>query len=108
MRVRYGTVRNGELRPLIQAGVAEAWRITRVGLVVKVAEQVHDELFQAEASWVEAVLGEPYQRVHVVRKKPAGYHPPPQRSAYSNGAVWLIYRRGCQKHVSRGWQLETP
>jgi hypothetical protein len=108
MRGRFGTVRNGELRDLIQDGVTEAWRITRIGLVVKVAEQVHDELFQAESSWVEAVLGQPYQRVHVVRRKPAGHHPPPQRSAYSNGAVWLIYRRGGQKHVSRGWQVELP
>lgn len=101
-------VRSGELLDLIQDGAAEAWRVSRIGLVAKVCEHVHDELFQAEPSWVEAVLGEPYQRVHVVRKKPAGYHPPPQRSAYSNGAVWLIYRRGCRRHVSRGWQLGSP
>jgi hypothetical protein len=108
MRSRYGTVRNGELKPLIQAGVCEAWRIARIGLVIKVCDQIHGQRFQAEASWVEAVLGEPYQLVYDVRPRPAGYHPEPQLSAYSNSAVYLIYRRGDQRHVRRGWQLEAP
>lgn len=108
MRARYGTIRNGELRELIQDGVAEAWRVARIGLVAKVCPQVHNELFQDESGWIEGVLGEPYQRVYAVRKSAAGYHPLPQRSSYSNGAVFLVYRRGRQKHVSRGWQLEAP
>jgi hypothetical protein len=81
MRARYGTVRNGELRCLIQNGLREAWRITRVGLVCKVTPQVHNERFQAEQAWVEEILGVPYQCVHAVRTQKAGYHLPPHRSA---------------------------
>jgi hypothetical protein len=102
MRARYGTLNGSQVKQLIQSGVAEAWRITRVGLVIKVTEHCHGQRFQAESIWVESVLGEPYERLHVVRRNYAGARSHPQLSAYSNGATFLVYRRGDQRHARRG------
>jgi hypothetical protein len=103
---RFGTLRNADLEPLVRAGVAETWRVSRVGLLVKVTDHCHAQRFQDESAWVQETIGRPYQRVYAVHE-PIGRRTEPQLSADSNGSVYLIFRRGSQLHGRRGWQRQT-
>jgi hypothetical protein len=54
MATRYGTVRGiSALRAQIEAGAREAWRISSVGILVKVADHAHQGEHQALSEWVE-------------------------------------------------------
>jgi hypothetical protein len=101
---RYGTLKTKELEPLVRAGVAETWRVSARGLIVKVTDHVHGQRYQDESAWVQETLGRPYARVYAVHR-PIGCRSEPQLSADSNGSVYLLYRRGSQLHSRRGWQL---
>jgi hypothetical protein len=105
----YGTLKNPELEPLVRAGVAETWRICRIGVLIKVTDHCHAQRYQDESAWVQETLGHPYTRVHAIHV-PIGRRSWPQLSTDSNGSTYLIFRRGSQLHTRRGWQkrLMTP
>jgi len=96
---RFGTMRNGELHAAVRAGACEAFRVGRLGVVIKVADHVHAERFVRMTGWICAELGEPYDVVHQVR---TGAMIDPkweeQRHAYNNGATYLIFRREVRPH----------
>ena len=102
MGQRYGTYRQRELEPAIRAGCREAWRVARLGVLVKVTDAVHGQTFIRMSGWVYAELGEPFDVVH-------GQHRPlidgkwlePQLSARNNGSTYLIFRRDGARHVRR-------
>lgn len=102
MGQRYGTYKQHELERVVRQGVREAWRVSRLGVLVKVADTTHGQQFVRMSRWVIDELGEPYEQVHQVR--PRALVDPRwkgQLSARNNGAVYLAYRRGSQKHIRR-------
>ena len=106
MAGRFGTVASQEeLDNLIIEGTRECWRVCEKGIIVKVTNHVHDRVFQEEEVLVAEALNwkfTPYEKVYQVRDHafidPAWGE---QCSAYNNGAVYLIYRKGSQLHVPR-------
>jgi hypothetical protein len=93
-----------ELEAAICSGAREAWRVARLGTIVKVTDHVHAHQYVIESDWVRAAFEgrAPYDVVHQVR---SGALVAPiweeQLSAYNNGATYLIFRKGDQKHVRR-------
>jgi hypothetical protein len=103
MATRYGTYTYAELMQVIPAGVLEAWRLARLGIVVKVTDAIHDEQLQLESDWVREALGwlRPYDLVHQVRPRAlVNSRWEEQLSAYNNGASFLVFRRN-PRHVRR-------
>jgi hypothetical protein len=91
----------------IQQGARECWRVARLGLVVKVTDHVHGQLWTAESDWISEALDwlELYDQVHQVRSQVTlqghNWDPQGQLSAWNNGATWLVYRKGNQRHEAR-------
>jgi hypothetical protein len=100
MAKRYGTMRDQDFESDIRAGLREAWRVARVGTIVKVTDHVHCSRFMRMSGWAFDELGEPFDVVHQL-------HTPlidpkwrePQLSARNNGSTYLIFRKGNQRHV---------
>lgn len=102
MAARYGTVKGtAALREMIQAGAVEAWRISRVGVLVKVADHCHGGELLSLSDWVKAVMPvKPYVVLHTVRP---GYLRDGKhrvcRVPRNNGAVWLVFRHSGHRHL---------
>jgi hypothetical protein len=105
MANRFGTVKDQDaLEKLIEDGTRECWRVCSKGIVVKVADHNHGEVFNDMSLLVCDAVGHwPYDKVYQVRSH-AFIDPSwgPQMTAYNNGAVYLIFRKGEQRHVQRG------
>lgn len=102
MSTRYGTYRNDDLEVVVRQGVREAWRVARLGAVVKVTDGIHAQRFVRMSGWIYDELGEPYDVVHQVRAH--NFADPKWKGVYSarnNGASYLIFRRGDQRHKAR-------
>jgi hypothetical protein len=103
MTLRYGSIRTTTaLRDLIVDGAREAWRISRVGILVKVTDHHHGGVFVDETAWIrDAIPAHPYTRLSTVRAR--GLVSPRQwraeRVPRSNGAVYLVYRHDDHRHV---------
>ncbi len=103
MGERYGTYAGAGLEDAIQRGAKEAWRIGRLGAVVKVTDQIHGQQYVLESDWVRAAIGQkPFDEVYAVRPNPM-IDPKwgEQLSAYNNGSTYLIFRKDGPKHVRR-------
>jgi hypothetical protein len=101
MARRYGTVKGTDgLRALIVAGCAEAWRVARVGLLVKVTESSHSSQFERVSDWVvSAVPARPYAQMHTVR--PTNLRDGKWRVTRvprNNGAAYLAFRKDGHRH----------
>jgi len=103
---RFGTVKNQEeLDTLIIDGTREVWRTCSLGMIVKVTNHVHGHHFQYEQALVEEALDwkiDLYDLVYQTRSH-AFIDPTwgEQCSAYNNGSVYMIYRKGDQRHLPR-------
>lgn len=101
MAGRYGTVKGTEgLQLLIQGGALEAWRLSRVGILVKVADHSHGGRYLQLSRWIEHVIPvAPYTYLHTYR---ARHLSDPkhqvQRTPRSNGAIYLVFRRSGGAH----------
>jgi hypothetical protein len=105
MGERFGTLSGTDMPSLFAAGARVAWRIARIGILVKVCDHVHAQQLQLESDWVRRGLDglAPYEIVHQVRSRSL-IDPRwelPQISAYNNGATFLVFRRGDIHHVRR-------
>lgn len=103
MGQRFGTYDEDDLWAVIRGGACECWRVARLGIVVKLTDHIHGQRFQRETGWVIDAIGqEPYDIVHQVR---SGALVDPrweeQLSARNNGATYLIFRKGDNRHVRR-------
>jgi hypothetical protein len=98
---RFGTVRGtAGLRLLVTAGVGEAWRIARVGIVVKLADHSHGGEFLQLTRWVVEHLDvDPYFVAHTYRPPLRDGKWRVQRVPRSNGADWLVFRKDGGKHL---------
>ena len=100
---RFGTYPDGHLEEVIRDGCREAWRVARVGLIVKVTDHVHGARYVLESDWVRNALGrEPFDEVYQVRND-AMIDPKweEQLSAYNNGSTFLIFRKDGDRHIQR-------
>ena len=103
MAEKFGTYADEDLADVIREGVCEAWRVARLGIVVKVTDHVHGQRYVLESDWVREAIGQPpYDEVHQVR---SGAMIDPkweeQLSAYNNGSTYLIFRKDSPMHVRR-------
>jgi hypothetical protein len=104
MGKRFGTARNGDLEQLIKVGAREAWRICELGVIIKIADHVHGQKLVLESDWVRSALDgrAPYEVVFQTRER--SLRDPrwgKQLSAYNNGATFLAFRKGDQRHIPR-------
>jgi hypothetical protein len=103
MRARFGTYSARELPDVIRAGCREAWRVARLGIVVKLCDHVHGQRYVLESDWAREAIGEPpFGEVHQVRAGAVvDSRWGEQLSAYNNGATYLIWRKDGPLHVRR-------
>jgi hypothetical protein len=101
---RFGSYRTlAALEAAVRQGAREAWRVSRLGVVIKVTDAMHCSRFVRMSGWVYAELGEPYDVVHQVRLR-ALIDPrwrEPQLSARNNGSTYLIFRHDGPVHRRR-------
>jgi hypothetical protein len=92
------------LREAVETGCREAWRVARLGVVVKVQDYCHASRYIRMTRWVEDALApaEMYDEVHLV--SPSKIEDPKwgdQLSVRSNATTWLIYRKDGPVHKRR-------
>jgi hypothetical protein len=91
----------------VSRGVTEAWRVGRIGCIVKVQNYTHASRSVRMTQWVEDALPErAYGEVHAVT--PSKIFDPKwgqQLSVYSVHTTYLAFRHGSQMHVRRGSPL---
>jgi hypothetical protein len=104
MRPRYGTYSSKQLPGVVRAGAREAWRLARIGAVVKVCDHVNSAHFKRETGWVIDAIGlEPFDTVHVLHA-PVGSArwPDEPLSARNNGSTLLLFKRRSKYHRRQG------
>jgi hypothetical protein len=99
---RYGGTVKGNIALMadIRTGVAEAWRLASIGILVKVADSSHGGEYLPESTWVQQEVGRvPYAVIHTVKPHPI-LDPKHrvQRVPKSNGAVYLAFRKDSHRH----------
>ena len=103
MTEKFGTYSDADLPDVICEGVREAWRVARLGIIVKVTDHVHGQRYVLESDWVREAVGQPpYDEVYQVR--PNAMIDPKweeQLSAYNNGSTYLIFRKDGPLHKRR-------
>jgi hypothetical protein len=100
MGTRFGTYADADIADVIRDGCREAWRIGRLGTVVKVTDHVHGQQYVLESDWVREAIGQPpFDEVYQVRGS-AVIDPKweDQLSAYNNGSTYLIFRKDGARH----------
>lgn len=96
----YATVE--ELEDAVFAGVQEAWRLCRLGIIVKVQNHIHGNRFVPMTSWVQdAVPVEMYDEAVSWSPKIVDPKWKNQISVWHNHASYLIFRKGDQTHRRR-------
>jgi hypothetical protein len=100
LAARYGTV-NGvhALKRLVQDGLMEAWRLARLGLLVKVTDHYHGGELVPLSHWVRAPLHRPYLVLHTYRPHALlDGRWRVQRAPRSNGATYLAFCKDGWRH----------
>lgn len=100
MGKRFGSATGSDgLDALVTAGVREAWRIARVGILVKLADSSHGGEFLQLSRWVaEQFDVQPYFVAHTTRSPLEDGKWKVQRVPRSNGAVYLVWRKDGHQH----------
>jgi hypothetical protein len=102
---RYGGYPNARIaEETVRAGAREIWRVSRLGVIIKVQNHIHGQKFTHMTRWIEEEIPVPlYDEVHAV--SPSGKITDPkwenQFSVRHNHATYLIFRRGSQYHRGR-------
>jgi hypothetical protein len=102
IRARYGTARGTDgLQRLIEAGCREAWRIARLGVIVKVQDQSHGSEFVEESEWARHALPIPlyFKLEQLGRPTPGhGKRKLHQRVPYKGASSYLVFRKDGHQH----------
>lgn len=100
MAKRYGTVRStAGFRAMIQAGTLEAWRLARVGIVVKLADFPNGGAYLPLTSWAAEALGVwPCYVMHTVGRPSPRPEGEISRVPRNNGADWLVFRKAGNRY----------
>lgn len=86
----------GALKENIQLGLCECARVSRLGVIIKVQDYIHNHQPVWMSMWLWEVLGEPYEYVNVVRPCPKimASNWSRQLSVYRNHSTFWVYRWG--------------
>lgn len=103
----FGTYRTtAALRAAVEAGAREAWRVSRIGVIAKVMEQIHGSRLVRMSRWVEDVIPmDLYDLVYL--EGPGQIEDPkwtklgPPLSVRSNATTWLVWRKDGPVHRRR-------
>jgi hypothetical protein len=102
---RFGSYRSeAESRAAVQSGAAEAWRVSRLGIICKVMNHTHRSRFVHMTRWVEdAVPADIYSEMHLISKsKPASHKwTGSQLSLRANHTTFLVFRHDGAVHKRR-------
>lgn len=103
---RFGSYRSDdEIENSIAYGCRAAWRVARLGIVVKVSQHTHESRFVDMQGWVREALGAPlYGQVEQVRQtaKIVGSNwGADQLSVWCNSATFMVFKHGDQRHLRR-------
>jgi hypothetical protein len=95
MAQRYGTVRSSAaFQTMIEDGAREAWRIARVGIIVKLTDFPNGGEYLPLTSWAYEALGvRPCYVMHTVGRPSPRPKGEIGRVPRNNGADWLVFRR---------------
>lgn len=95
-------------RRTVQLGAAEAWRVARLGVLVKVQNYIHGSRLVHMTRWVEDSIPSPlYDELHLVTpRKLICPRWGDQLSVYRNHSTFLAFRRGDQRHIRRRQMAE--
>lgn len=111
MSSRFGSYRSvDEMRAAVEAGCREAWRVARVGVIVKSQDHCHNSRKVWMSGWVAGAMpAEEYERVHLVtrQKVVASSWTKGQLSAWSNATTWQVFRKDGPVHKRRRPALEA-
>lgn len=93
-----------EMRAAVEAGCREAWRVARIGVIVKTQDHVHNSRKVWMSAWVSGTMpAEEYDRVHLVTRQKviASSWTQGQLSAWSNATTWQVFRKDGPVHKRR-------
>lgn len=99
-----------EMRAAVKAGCREAWRVARLGAIVKTQDHVHNSRKVWMSGWVAGAMPvEEYERVHLVTRQKviASSWTQGQLSAWSNATTWQVFRTDGPVHKRRRPALEV-
>jgi hypothetical protein len=101
LRERFGSASStADLDALVTAGVREAWRLARVGVLVKLTDSSHGGEYLQLSRWVfDEFAMRPYFVAHTTRAPIEDRKWKVQRVPRSNGAVYLVWRKAGHLHV---------
>lgn len=101
------------LQAAVQAGAREAWRVSRLGVIVKVMDYCHASRLVRMTRWVEdAIPADLYDYVNLEsRSKPEDPKwrrvDTRQLSVRSNATTWLVWRKDGPVHRRRAIRREA-
>jgi hypothetical protein len=97
----YGS--EADAKRAVQLGSLEAWRVSRLGVLVKVQNYIHASRLVHMTRWVEDAIPSPlYDELHLVNpRKLIVPRWKDQLSVYRNHSTFLAFRHGDQRHVRR-------
>lgn len=108
MDERFGSYRSErEAKATVQAGAAEAWRVARLGVIVKVMDHNHGSRLVRMTRWVEDTIPtDLYDVAYLtsrakVEDKKWSRRDPRQLSVRANATSWLVWRKSGPVH--RRW-----
>lgn len=106
MRAQYTAYRSvEEARASITLGCQEAWRVARLGVIVKVQDHHHGCRFVRQSDWVRAAVPmEQYDELLIPNENPKVIDPKwgqPQLSTYRDHSVYLVFRKDGPVHKRR-------
>lgn len=108
VRQRFGSFGSiPELRAAVEAGSREAWRVSRIGAIVKVMDYCHASRLVRMSRWVEdAIPVDLYDLSHLAStsklEDPKWQRVGPgQLSVRSNATTWLVFRHDGPVHKRR-------
>src|SRR5207248_1563814 len=89
-----------ELRAAVEQGCREAWRVARLGLIVKCQDYIHASCPVWMSDWVKGALPvEPYDHLILRRsRKITDRKWNRQLSVWRNHATFWVFRKDGQKH----------
>lgn len=105
MRARFDSFRGiADLRAAVEAGAREAWRVSRLGVLIKVQNHKHGSRFVHMTRWVEDALApaELYDEMHVrSRRKIEDGRWRDQLSLRSSHSTYMVFRHDGPIHRRR-------
>ncbi len=100
----FGTYRSeAHARETVQMGAQEAWRVSRLGIIVKVQNYIHASRLVHMTRWVEDAIPTPlYDELHLVNpRKLIAPKWKDQLSVYRNHSTFMVFRHDGPVHKRR-------